>query len=361
MAEIKVLHSLHRPYHCPLWIVKWVCCFYAKRAQLPKGYFLFDELNIDMYFKLLEWLMKYYPIGCVGIPSIEAISAVIEYFDLIPLEERALTLKSVLVKSKREKGVETQIYSTYKAVSYYNNLAKDKLQFISNQEEFCCWDYSSFRHFRFFCGILKNDRKAFINQLLKYDGHFLLSQVFLQKYAKKYGLNIEDIVFDFMQKNYPIPRFDFVSHSHQNYYVVRKHWIEQLGLITPSGTPSSILNRCIIEDVHYSYLKNDILLKISQYIDDIRNKSVYLKHVDLFYKSYKSRSKGIEDESGFVNLYDICMDMKMTYARFNSFIEDFYETERMKKNIFFINIVSTIDQRKRFYVRNTPVLKIKIS
>lgn len=361
MAEIKVLHSLHRPYHCPLWIVKWVCCFYAKRAQSPMGYFLFDELIVDMYFKMLEWLMKYYPIGCVGVPSKDAIFTVIEYFDSISIEERASTLKGVLAKSKRAKGVETQIYSTYKAVSYYNNLAKDKLQFISNQEDLCCWDYSSFRNFRFSCGISKNDRKIFINQILKNDGHFLLSQILLQKYAGKYNLNVEDIVFDFMQKNYPIPRFDFVTHSHQNYYVVRKHWIEQLGLITPSGAPSSILSRCISEDVHFTYLRNDILQKISRYIDNIRNKSAYLKHVDLFYKSYRSRLKGIEDESGFVNLYDICSDMKMTYARFNAFIEDFYEAERMKKNIFFINIVSTIDQRKRFYIRNTPILKIKIS
>ena len=52
--------------------------------------------------------------------------------------------------------------------------------------------------------------------------------------------------------------------------------------------------------------------------------------------------------------------MKMNYAKFNAFISEFYESERLKKNIYFINIVSTIDQRKRFYIRKTPVLKIKI-
>ena len=85
-----------------------------------------------------------------------------------------------------------------------------------------------------------------------------------------------------------------------------------------------------------------------------------MKNSVLFYKSYKNNLNIQKDKSGFVNLYNICSDMKMNYAKFNAFISEFYESERLKKNIYFINIVSTIDQRKRFYIRKTPVLKIKI-
>ena len=68
-----------------------------------------------------------------------------------------------------------------------------------------------------------------------------------------------------------------------------------------------------------------------------------------------------EDKSNFVNLYDICKEMKMGYEKFQIFLTHFYQEERLVSNIFFINIVSTIEQRKRFYIGNAPVMKIKIT
>ena len=39
----------------------------------------------------------------------------------------------------------------------------------------------------------------------------------------------------------------------------------------------------------------------------------------------------------------------------------FYQEEKLVRNIFFINIVSTIEQRRRFYIGNAPVIKIKMT
>lgn len=51
----------------------------------------------------------------------------------------------------------------------------------------------------------------------------------------------------------------------------------------------------------------------------------------------------------------------MGYEKFQIFLTHFYQEERLVSNIFFINIVSTIEQRKRFYIGNAPVMKIKIT
>ena len=104
----------------------------------------------------------------------------------------------------------------------------------------------------------------------------------------------------------------------------------------------------------------DILSNINQFKSEIIKKGKFQEKKKLFLKAYNAILKKQADLNDYVNLYDICAYMKMSYKSFNTFLSWFYEEERMRLSIFFINIVSTIDQRKRFYIRNTPVLKIKI-
>ena len=77
--------------------------------------------------------------------------------------------------------------------------------------------------------------------------------------------------------------------------------------------------------------------------------------------TYQNSVKTNKDKSGFVNLYDISKEMRMSYDRFQSFLTQFYQEEKLVRNIFFINIVSTIEQRRRFYIGNAPVIKIKMT
>ena len=54
IVEYKVLDSLHRPFHRPIWIVKWVCYFTLLRSKNPNEYILTKEKTIDFYFKFLS-------------------------------------------------------------------------------------------------------------------------------------------------------------------------------------------------------------------------------------------------------------------------------------------------------------------
>lgn len=83
-----VLHSLHRPFHRPLWIVKWVCLFYVKRQKQKENCFYYKDTIVDFYFILLEWLYNGFPKDSNGIPSQDAINAVYLEFSMIAVDER---------------------------------------------------------------------------------------------------------------------------------------------------------------------------------------------------------------------------------------------------------------------------------
>ena len=50
----------------------------------------------------------------------------------------------------------------------------------------------------------------------------------------------------------------------------------------------------------------------------------------------------------------------MSFENFEKMLNDYYEHERKNQLILFSNTVTSIDKRKRFYIRNKPVVKIKI-
>ena len=76
--------------------------------------------------------------------------------------------------------------------------------------------------------------------------------------------------------------------------------------------------------------------------------------------SYNSNiNRGLHDQD-FVNLYDIKKDLRMSFENFEKMLNDYYEHERKNQLILFSNTVTSIDKRKRFYIRNKPVVKIKI-
>lgn len=359
MKEVVALHSLHRPYHCPLWIVKWVCCYYAQRRNHTRSRFRYEDTIVDLYFVLLEWLKKSYPKNNAGLPSYEAISAVYEFFWSESSSIRPKLLKEILGNSNREKGIQTQVYSTYKAVAYYHNLAKEKLHFVNADGTINEWTNDSLISWRKSSIISKEDRKIYITRILKYDTHFFLSQYLLRRHIKKYELDPESATFDFIQQYYPLPRFEYNSRSHHNYYYVRKQWMNLLRISSARGiTP--MMKSIVLNDSNLSRIYENISSNINNYTILLKSNKQFNRQVNLFYECYKSKARNLEKANEYVNLYDICSAMNMSYTRFNTFLSKFYETERTKKNIFFINIVSTIDQRKRFYIRETPVLKIKI-
>lgn len=358
--EVKVLDSLHRPFHRPLWIVKWVCYYFTLKHKNTKGYIYSKDITVDFYFSLLEWLHSGYPQDGDGIPSQESIEDVWQFFLESDKSEKETRLREVLTK-KREKGVETKIYSTYKAASYYLNLADDKLHFVKDKEVVTDWGCSQLSKAVLKSGISAKDRKVYIQHILMYDCHFFLSMCLLQKPARKYGLTVEAEIFKFMQKYYPVANFDYTKQSHNNYYVVRKRWVELLHAVGENGSLNQTIKNCIRQDSETQAIFNEIETHVKDYTSDLRQRSSFIEQKNAFVTIYQSAAKTNKDKSGFVNLYDISKEMRMNYGRFQVFLTQFYQEERLTRNIFFINIVSTIEQRKRFYIGNVPVIKIKMT
>lgn len=356
--ELKILYGLHRPFHQPLWMVKWVCAFLAQRKTKKRGYFFCPDITADFYFVMLDWLSEKYP-NCYngGIPSKESVIAVRNEFSSIPNEDRLSYLKFVLQK-KRASKIEKQIYSTYKASGYYINLAKDKLNIIDGNGNITVDKFPS-KYWKV-PNLYKSERIVILKQILKYDAVYFLSLCLLHKEADKYELSLAELIYDFMKEFYSDARFDFISRSHHNYYLVRRYWGEMLSVLTKSNGLSSFAKQVILLSCDTQKTYNDIIGFIKVYRPAMKRQQNFNRLVTKFNKTYTQLIKSQEKINEYVNLHDICSAMGMSYCRFNMFIAEFYEKFRTTKNIFFINIVSTIDQRKRFYVRNMPVLSIKI-
>lgn len=358
--EYKVLDSLHRPYHRPLWMVKWVCYFFRQREKNKAGYILCKDRTADFYFSLIGWLHERYPEDRDGTPSIEMVEEVWKYFNDLHPENREQRLKEILT-TKREKGVETRIYSSYKAASYYLNLATEKLRFTDKNGLSDSWTSRQLTKNVLKSGIAPTDRKHYFQHILQNDAHFFLSLCLLQKPAKRYELKLEDEVFKFMQRYYPSPNFDYAKQSHSNYYGVRKHWMELLKAVNEKDNLSPSLLYSIKKDSETEMIFHDVALNVKSYMADLRKRSSFVKKKNEFISSYEKLNRESEDKSGYVNLYDISKEVRMGYDRFQLFLTQFYQEERLERNIFFINIVSTIEQRKRFYIGKAPVIKIKIT
>lgn len=358
--EYKVLDSLHRPFHRPLWIVKWVCYFISLRQKSRKKFIHSKELTADFYFTLIEWLHTNYPIDSDGVPSKESVEEVWNYFSQINYQKKEEWLRMVL-SSERVRGVETKIYSTYKAASYYINLTDDKLHFIGINKILPNWSPNQLTKAVLKSHISSVDRKMYVYHILQNDGHFFLAMCLLQKPVMKYKLKMDVEIFKFMQRYYPVANFDYSKQSHKNYYVVRKRWVDLLQVVNEKGTLSKILTNCIKENSELYAIHSDVEAHVKEYTVDLRKRRIFIEQKNDFVTFYQSMAKINKDKSGFVNLYDISKEMRMRYDRFQVFLTQFYQEEKMIKNIFFINIVSTIEQRKRFYIGNAPVIKIKMT
>lgn len=280
-TKYKVLDSLHRPFHRPLWIVKWVCYFILLRRKNDRGFILYKDITTDFYFFLIEQLYSNYPQDSDGIPSYASINEAKSYFLQFEKEKKEVVLKEILSK-EREKGVETKVYSTYKAASYYLNLAYNKLHFIYEVDKTTIWKPSQLTKAVLKSGITESDRKIYLSQIIQYDGHFFLAMSLLLKPIKKYNLKIEEEVFKFMQRYYPVANFDYTAQSHSNYYVVRKRWQELLKVVNEKGTLSRVLTNIIKKNNAYEEVFLDVNNNVKSYCSELQEKSVYLKNKKKF-------------------------------------------------------------------------------
>lgn len=347
--------SLHRPFHGPLWVARWVCEFvrFYKKDSNGGGinsadFFLFYIFRLKKLYDKHDEINEY-----VSRQTIEDVCGYFAQLKTISQKKNAL---DVILHSKRNPGTESHVYSVYKASTYAVNLAEDKLGFLKKGE---LTDAGKQLHLQRTPSIeIKNsDRQIYLQQILAKDFYFFVPFCMLQKY-KKEGIDPDDAIFDFSEKYHKVSRFDYTHCSHDNYTKVRMQWIAQLNILTENKRIRDWAKEVIIDQ--YSSQYNELQTEIKGFVKNQKKNIESSDKLDVFYEAYKSLI-GTSDGSGYVNLYDIMSKMpRIGYNKFNNLLQTYYEQRNKKENIFLINIIATLDLRKRFVVRGKPVMKIKI-
>lgn len=360
MEEFPVLYSLHRPFHKPLKSTKWVCQFINtfesnNRRVKPSTFYN------DFFFYLLKQLNKEYRKNITdieGVPSIQTVKDVVEYFNTIKKDERNIVLKKIL--EKRVTNLDRKIYTTYKAASYYINLCKEKLDLVDDKYRLNIYGKQLVSIRSSFFELSNNEKLFFFERIFKNDGLLIITKCFSEKLKSKYSLSNPHLIF--IQDKYKINYFKFVQNSiNVNYENVRSYWIETLSLLDKNNNIKKKYLGVINKNEEYKSLYVKIKADFEGYFEDVlqfKNK-LYLdfEKIETLYKQLEI--KGLHD-LGFVNLYDIKKEFKISNERFQIMLNQYYEQKRKKKLILFSNTVSSIDKRKRFYIKNIPVIKIKI-
>ena len=347
--------SLHRPFHGPLWVARWVCefvRFYKKDSNGGRinsaDFFLFYIFRLKKLYDKHDEIYEY-----VSRQTIEDVCGYFAQLKTISQKKNAL---DVILHSKRDPGTESHVYSVYKASTYAVNLAEDKLGFIKKGG---LTDAGKQLHLQRTPSIdIKNsDRRVYLQQILAKDFYFFVPFCMLQKY-KKEGIDPDNAIFDFSERYHKVQRFDYTHCSHDNYTKVRMQWISQLDILTDNHR----LRTWVKEEITNIYAKQfeDLQAEIKEFVKDQKKNIESIDKLEVFYDAYSSLI-GTSDGSGYVDLYDIMSRMPhMGYNKFNNLLQTYYEQRNRKENIFLINIIATLDLRKRFIVRGKPVMKIKI-
>lgn len=360
MAPIIYIASLHRPFNQQLKTSKWVCQFvYSWKKRLTSA-----ELYGEFYYYLIDKLNEEYKIAVPGnlngLPSSSSIENINNYLRSKTKVEFLEELPKII--SSRKSNIEKQIYSTYKASSYYLNLAKDKFALIDGKNSLSSKGIellkirSSFFHFS------SKEELFYFERILSADFHLFLTHCLFLRLSKKYSLkNTTFEEADFINRYLDIKHFNFTTSSLSNYNVVRSAWVTSLNVVNQFGKIRRKFLEIIESNEWYKTNFMDLSDLVSKFEnEDLKSILIYRKKRDQFFKIYLKKLKFEPNDQGYINLYDIKDEMKISYANFQNLLSDIYEREKIKKSIFFNNVVNSIDTRKRFYIRTRPVIKIKI-
>lgn len=352
--DYSTIVSLHRPFHSPLWVARWVCEYIrfflsqnATRIDSADFFFFFIRRLVKLYAKnenIQEYVSRF------------TVEEVFTYFNQYKtMEERKDILDSIM-HSSRSTQIEKHIYSIYKASTYAVNLAEDKLGFIERNRLTEAGEKLHLQK-KPAVGVKMADRVVYLRQILTRDFYFFVPFCMLQWYGKD-GLQPENTIFDFSEKYHKVPRFDYTHCSHDNYTKVRMQWIHQLNILTERKRIRDWAKEVIKDQYPLQY--EELQIEIREFVKNQKKNIEGNDRLNVFYVTYKSLVD-TSDGSGYVNLYDIMSKMPhMGYNKFNVLLQTYYEQRNRKENIFLINIIATLDLRKRFVVRGKPVMKIKI-
>lgn len=360
MDKLLYIPSLHRPFSQQLKTTKWVCEYVAANNKKISS----SNLNLYFYYYLVNRLHKEYrkeiPTEFNGLPSDTAIVNIFEYLKGRSKKEFIEEVPQII--KSRNTPLERQIYSTYKAASYYVNLAKDKFYLLNDRNRLTeDGEYLLSLRSNFF-KISTNEKLFYFKKILNVDFHLFITHCLFAKLEKQYSLkSTVDDQMVFIDKFLKIGHFNFTSSSLENYNIVRGYWADTLGIINANGIIRKNYLTIINTNIEYKTLFQILLMQFQQFEkENFKLKKNYLSKKIKFLESYKNNLKKNVSDLGYLNLYDIKAQMRISNENFQSFLTEFYEQEKNNFSIFFSNDVNSIDRRERFLIRNRPVIKIKI-
>lgn len=359
--EIPFIQSLHRPLNKPLKCTRWVCEFIVSHEDIKSSL-----INIEFFYYLVKKLNKtystYVPEEYHGIPSKAAIDSISDYIQKINKTELSENIIAILQNKKRI-GIEKQIYSVYKASSYFVNLAKDKFKLIDEKNNLTIYGTSLLTIKTGSKFTLSSKEKEFyFVRVLESDFLIFITYCTFEKIQLKYDLkDATEYQYAFLEKFYNISHFNFTTPSLENYNTVRSYWIDILGILNSNKNLRSNYLNIIRKDVKFESWFEEISSNIKNFENTTFKKNLkYLKLKKLFIEEYDKFVKNQTEDLGFVNLHDLKLHLHTSFDNFQLFLNQFYEEEKRNSKIFFSNIVNSVDRRQRFYVNKIPVLKIKI-
>ncbi|PRD48022.1 hypothetical protein [Sphingobacterium haloxyli] len=361
MTEPVYIASLHRPFNQQLKPSKWICTFVdTLDKSIPSS-----QILSEFYYYLIKTLNKEYqkelPDAFNGLPSDVAINSIWEYIQNINSKKEFLSeLPNIILD--RKTVIDKQIYSTYKAASYYLNLAKDKFNLISPKNTLTVNGKALLEIKSNFFRISQREATFYFERILEADFHLFITHCLFIKLGLKY--NLKSVIAEqseFINDYLKIKHFNFTSSSLSNYNIVRNSWVESLNVLDAKFNIRRNYIEIINSNVKFYEWYNELLLLFKKFENEgFKEKMAFVKRKGMFLKIYKQRLKKDKNDLGFINLHNIKGEMRISAENFQKFLVEFYESEKKNRNIYFSNTVNSIDTRERFYIRNRPVIKIKI-
>lgn len=351
------LGGLHRPFNKPLKSLTWVCAFVFYKFSGDKS-----SLYIEFYKYIISETNRrkktYTNIldGCISPINAERV------LNLTKGDNLKDRIKSVL--NNRNTEDDRLLYSTYKNTCYYITLAK-KLGLLNSDYSLTNDGLALKGENKNFAKLSEGEKKLLFRILLETNHEIILSIIVMKNDIENEKITIARAI-KYLRSNGLTLEGKYVRSFQQNYLNVIFSWIEQLDLITARG---QLRKKWIknLEECPTSYL-DYYRTRLSQY-QIFKKKNLRKENkLEEFFRSllntYDTLKMNGLGTLGYVNLYDIMEKLHMTYNRFNEILNSFYSVHNKDTIILFSNIVSSVDQRRRFIIQKGSdrlmVLKIKI-
>ncbi|WP_299715975.1 hypothetical protein [uncultured Tenacibaculum sp.] len=127
-----------------------------------------------------------------GLPSKLKVNSVFEFINYTKEKDLFEEIKTKI--KKRTTKLDRDIYTTYKATSYFINLAKEKFKLLNDKNLLTQKGEELIRYKSTFFNLTNKEKEFFFLRILESDFHIFISICYFIKLGKKY--NIKDISND---------------------------------------------------------------------------------------------------------------------------------------------------------------------